>query len=126
MKMPSILIRPSAGLAAIVPFAALLIGSAPALAAPILGSDLSTFAVLGATPSVTNTGATALTGDIGVSPAASITGQATLTVNGVNALSNPGSVHLGDATAGLAQTQLITAFGNLGSLGAGTTLANPD
>jgi len=71
-------------------------------------------------PDATNTGATTLTGDVGVSPAASITGQATLTVDGINALLNPSHVHLGDATAGLAQSQLVTAKNNLASLSPGT------
>jgi len=110
---------------AITAFGALLLcDPVRGFAAPLLGPDLASFAVLGATPSVTNTGATTLTGDVGVSPAASITGQATLTVNGINALSNPGHVHLGDATAGSAQTQLGVAAGsaifNLGLLGPGS------
>ena len=100
-----------------------LYGTSQAWATPLLGSDLASFAVLGATPSVTNTGATTLTGDVGVSPAASITGQSTLTVNGINALLNPGDVHLNDATASLAQSQLATAMTNLGLLGPGTLLS---
>jgi hypothetical protein len=120
MKTTKTLLRRSAGLIAIAPISALLFGPSPAMATPILGTDLASFSVLGATPSVTNTGATTLTGDIGVSPALSITGQATITVNGINALLNPGDVHLGDATASSAQTQLITAMTNLGLLGVGT------
>jgi len=100
---------------------ALAYGPSQALAAPILGSDLAGFAVLGATPSVTNTGATTLVGSVGISPAASITGKSTLTVNGVSALSST-DVHEADALAGSAQTQLTTAITNLGLLGAGTTL----
>lgn len=104
-------------------FVALAFTSAQGLATPILGSDLATFAVLGATPNVTNTGATTLTGDVGVSPALSITGLATVTVDGTNgaAAGNP-NVHLGDATAGSAQTQLGIARTSLGLLGAGTLL----
>jgi len=120
MKSATILIRRCASLGAIVPFAALLCGVTQAPAAPLLGSDLASFAVLGATPDVTNTGATTLTGDVGVSPAASITGQATLTVDGINALLNPTHVHLNDATAISAQLQLVTARNNLASLGPGT------
>jgi len=112
--------RRSARLVAIVSFAALLYAP-PALAVPLLGSDLASFSVLGATPSVTNTGATTLTGDVGVSPALSITGLITITVNGTNGatLGNP-FVHLGDATAATAQGQLTTARTNLGLMGAGT------
>ena len=96
-----------------------------AYATPILGTDLAIFSVLGATPNVTNTGATTLTGDIGVSPALSITGLATITVNGTNGatLGNP-FVHLGDATAGLAQTELANARTALGALGPGTLLGS--
>ena len=87
----------------------------------ILGTQLASFSVLGATTAVTNTGATTLTGDIGVSPALSITGEATITVNGTNAatIGNP-SVHTGDATATSAQTQLGIAIADLGLLGPGT------
>jgi Ice-binding-like/PEP-CTERM motif len=94
-----------------------LYGASPAWATPFLGSTLASFAVLGATPSVTNIGATTLTGDVGVSPAASITGLETITVNGTNgaALGNP-YVHLNDAAAILANSQLNTAINNLGSL----------
>src|SRR5665647_819676 len=74
---------------------AVFCGAAPASADPILGSTLASFAVLGATPSVTNIGATTLTGYVGISPAASITGLSTITVNGTNGatLGNP-NVHL--------------------------------
>ncbi len=100
--------------------ALLLCNPSPGLAVAFLGDQLASFAVLGATPSVTNTGATTLTGDVGVSPALSITGLETITVNGTNGatLGNP-FVHLGDATAGLAQDQLTTARGNLDLLGPG-------
>jgi hypothetical protein len=100
--------------------ALLLCDPSPGLAVPILGDQLATFAVLGATPSVTNTGATTLTGDVGVSPASSITGLATITVNGTNGatLGNP-FVHLGDANAISAQSQLTDARTNLGLLGPG-------
>jgi hypothetical protein len=88
----------------------------------ILGTDLATFSVLGAS-TVTNTGATTLTGDLGVSPGLAITGESTITVNGTNAATsgNP-FVHAGDVVSGLAQNQLATAKTELGSLGAGTLL----
>jgi hypothetical protein len=102
--------------------ALLLCNPSPGLAVPFLGDQLATFAVLGASE-VTNTGATTLTGDVGVSPGLSITGLATITVNGTNGADggNP-FVHLGDATAGLAQSQLTDARTTLGLLGPGTTL----
>jgi len=88
----------------------------------ILGTDLATFSVLGAS-TVTNTGATTLTGDLGVSPGLAITGESTITVNGTNAATsgNP-FVQAGDVVSGLAQNQLATAKTELGSLGAGTLL----
>ena len=89
----------------------------------ILGTELSSFAVLGA-ETVTNTGATTLTGNLGVSPGTAITGKETITVNGTNAatIGNP-SVHETDSFAGSAQAQLTTARGYLDSLVGGTLLA---
>ena len=90
---------------------------------PILGSALASFSVLGA-ETVTNTGATTLTGNLGVDPGSAITGMATITVNGTNAatIGNP-SVHQSDAFAELAQSQLANAQVNLGLFGAGTLLS---
>jgi len=71
------------------------------LAVP-LGST-SSFAVLGGS-TVTSTGATALTGDMGVSPGTAITGfpPGTLT----------GATHAGNATSATAMTDLTTAYNN--------------
>jgi Ice-binding-like len=66
------LLRLTARLAVMVPFTALLYGPSPVLAAPSLGSAQS-FAVL-ATATVTSTGATIVTGDLGVGPGTAITG----------------------------------------------------
>jgi hypothetical protein len=100
-----------------------LYGASPALAASILGSELASFAVLGA-ETVTNTGATTLTGNLGVSPGSAITGFFGTVVN-----DGPGvvigTVHQTDAFASLAQSQLGGAGGALtilGLLGPGTTL----
>jgi len=75
-----------------------------------LGSTLSSFAVLGGS-AVTNTGATTITGNVGVYPGTSITGESTITLTGVYDVAN--------STAGLAQTQLTTAINTL--LGLPTT-----
>ena len=81
---------------------ALLVGSALCLSAQIaLGPTVSTFAVLGGS-AVTNTGATLIGGNLGVSPSAAITGFPPGLVNG--------SVHSADATAGTAQGELTTAY----------------
>lgn len=89
--------------------ALLLSFPAPALA-QILGTA-SSFAVLGATPSVTNTGASVITGSVGVWPAASITGfPPGLIVPGT------GAAHAGDATAQQAQTDTTAAYVALAGL----------
>jgi hypothetical protein len=71
-------------------------GSGPALGAA------STFGALSATPSLSNTGGTVVTGDIGVSPAASIIGFPPGTFSGTQ--------HIADGTASAAQTALAAAI----------------
>ena len=78
---------------------------AGAATAPSLGSAQS-FAVLGGT-TVTNTGATTITGDLGVSPGSAITGQASITLTG--------ATHEGDAVALQAQNDVTTAYNALTS-----------
>ncbi len=86
------------GLAAAL--AALLAGTALAAASVNLGSARS-FAVLAGTQ-VTNTGATTITGDVGLHPGKAVTGFATVTVHGAQ--------HLGDAVALSAKNALVTAY----------------
>lgn len=83
---------------------------------PSLGSA-ATFAVLGAS-TVTNTGASLVTGDLGVSPGTAITGFPPGTV--------VGATHAGDATAAQAQTDASTAYNGLVGLTCGTTLTGHD
>jgi hypothetical protein len=103
-------------------FAALAYGPSRASAIPVqvLDQNLASFAVLGHS-TVTNTGATTLTGNLGVSPGSSITGSGTVTLTGV--------VHQTDPFASLAQTQLGGAAGALSilsALGPGTLLPSAD
>ncbi len=75
-----------------------------AQSAPPLGSA-QTFAVLGAS-TVTNTGPTVITGDLGVSPGTAVTGFPPGKVSG-------GTIHAGDATATAAQAAAHRAYANL-------------
>ena len=88
--------------------AALFSIAVPAMAqvAPLLGTA-GNFSVLGATPNVTNTGATTVTGDVGVSPAASVTGFPPGIV--------VGTIHLGDSAAAQAQIDLTAAYNTAAS-----------
>jgi hypothetical protein len=72
------------------------------------------FGILGATPSVTSGGPTAITGDVGVWPGISIVGfpPATLT----------GTKHPGDAVAMTAQGDLTAAYNNAAAAAGGAVL----
>ncbi|HVA40649.1 MAG TPA: ice-binding family protein [Candidatus Binataceae bacterium] len=99
-----------------------------AFGGPLLGADLASFTILGAS-TVTNVPTSVIVGNVGVwssGGANAITGFNS--VSGV-AVSDPqvtgGSVYSGTAVAQTAQGQLTAAIGELGSLGSGTTLS-PD
>ncbi len=109
MKKMRTLVRRNARLALIVPFAALLYGPTPAAATPFLGTA-EQFAVLGATPSVTNTTPTTINGDVGIYPAASITGMSDITLIGAS------TYQIGNAVAQGAQADSSTAFTTLAGL----------
>jgi len=99
--------------------AVLLVGPSPALAAsaPSLGSAGS-FAILGAS-TVTCTVASAVTGDVGVSPGSSITGfnpDCTLT----------GTIHAADGVALQAHLDAGLAFGDLAGAACTTNLTGQD
>ena len=76
--------------------------SAAASVVPLGAAD--NFAVLGSS-TVTNTGATIVTGDLGVSPGTSVTGFGPGVVNG--------SIHMNDAMAMQAHTDAAIAYGQL-------------
>ncbi len=84
-----------------------------AQSAPPLASA-QTFAVLGAS-TVTNTGPTIITGDLGVSPGTAVTGFPPGTVTG-------GIIHAGDATAATAEADAHTAYAALVAEPCGTNL----
>jgi len=86
-------------------------------AAPVLGSA-QTFAVLGGS-TVTNTGATTITGDLGVDPGLAVTGFPPGIVMG-------GAVHAGDALALQAQTDVTAAYGVLASEACSQDLTGKD
>ncbi|HEY0143021.1 MAG TPA: ice-binding family protein [Thermoanaerobaculia bacterium] len=90
---------------ALVLFAALLsLVSLPAAAQISLGSAQS-FGALGGS-AVTNTGATSVNGNVGVSPGSSVTGFPPGVVVG-------GTIHSNDAVAVQAQNDLTTAYNNI-------------
>ena len=92
----------------------LVIGFSVCLKAQItLGSNVGTFGVLAAT-TVTNTGATVVVGNLGVSPGSAITGFPPGSV--------AGTIHSADGLTGTAQTELTTAY-NLAAAAPSTTIA---
>jgi len=109
-------LRLTAGLA-VIPFAAFF-SATPALAAtaPNLGSAVG-FAVLGAS-TVTCTGASAITGDVGVSPGSAITGFPPCTLTG--------TLHAADAVSAQAQTDALSAYNDAKGAACTTDLTGQD
>ena len=95
----------------LVVFAMLLYGSSTGLAGPSVLGTAQDFAVLGGS-TVTNTGPTTITGNLGLSPGPSITGLGSVTLTG--------TVHQTDAVALQAQNDVTTAFNALSSYGTAT------
>ena len=82
-----------------------LVGAPAVLATPPATVGLGTaasFAVLAASPKVANTGPTVINGNLGISPAAAVTGFPPGIVHG--------TIHKGDAVALQAQSDLTTAY----------------
>lgn len=94
----------STGVAVALAVAALALGQTAYAAGP--GSvglgDAAPFAVLAGTPAITNTGPTTITGDVGISPGAAVTGFPPGTVNG--------SIHQANAVALKAKSDLVIAY----------------
>ena len=103
-----------------------LYGASPASATPLLGSDLASFTVLGAS-TVTNVPTSTISGNVGVWSSGGANAITGFNASPGVAVSDPqvtgGLVHAGTAVAQSAQDQLTTAITNLGSLGPGTLLA---
>jgi len=96
----------------------LLFASAtPAAAQASLGTAAS-FGVLAGT-TVTNTGSTTVNGNVGVSPGSAVTGFPPGAVIG-------GSIHMNDATAIGAQTDLTTAYNTVAGTACTTDLSGQD
>jgi len=97
----------------------LLLLASNARADSILGVNVSGFAVLGSS-AVTNTGPTTITGDVGVYPDTSITGESSITLTGASVY------HDADAVAGAAQADLTAAISTLALSPVTSTLTGQD
>jgi hypothetical protein len=107
----------SAGLAITLALSMVAVGQ-PVFAAGPAPVELGTaepFAVLAGTPAITNTGPTTITGDVGISPAAEVTGFPPGTVNG--------TIHAADAVALQAQSDLTIAYDDAAGRTPATTVA---
>lgn len=107
----------SAGLALALAIGLLAVGQTASAAgpAPVGLGTAAPFAVLAGTPAVTNTGPTTITGDLGISPAAAVTGFPPGTVNG--------TIHAADAVALQAKSDLVIAYNDAAGRTPGTVVA---
>jgi len=90
-----------------------LVSGASAATAVGLGTADSYAVLAGA--GITNTGPTTVTGDLGTFPTTSMTGTASITLNGAN--------HAGDAVTQGAKTDLVTAYNTAASEGPTSPIA---
>jgi hypothetical protein len=109
--------RRSIGTLAIIGMAMFLFVASPASAQIPLGTSQS-FAVLGGS-TVTNTGSSVVTGNVGVSPGSSVTGFPPGIVAG-------GAIHAADAVASQAQSDLTTAYNAAAGTPCGVDLTGQD
>lgn len=112
MKCHGLQLAGSVGLAALLGWAS----PASAQTAPSLGAAES-FAIVGGT-TVTNTGPSTITGNLGLSPGGAVTGFPPGSVVS-------GTIHVADATALAAQHSIVTAYNALDSQPCGTIYAVP-
>jgi type VI secretion system secreted protein VgrG len=105
--------RPTAFSWAFLVLAAALVAPGTAAATTILGTA-EDFAVLGAS-TITNTGATTITGNLGLYPGTSITGEGSMSITG--------TVHDTDAIAQLAEGDATNSLNILQALGGATSLS---
>ena len=114
--MTSIAPRPPRFLAVVLALAVALVGSTQARAAeaPVGLGSATSYAVL-AGQTVTNTGPSVITGDVGLSPGSSVVGFPPGTVNG--------ATHVADSQAVQAQSDLTAAYGDAAGRAASATLA---
>jgi len=89
-----------------------------AMAACLLGTA-GNFGILGATPVVSNTGPTVVTGgDVGINPACSITGFGLIGLGPPGVVTPPNGIsHQCDAVGITAQNDLTTAYNNFAAIG---------
>ena len=96
-----------------------VVGGTEVRAAQTVALGVATnFAVLGAS-TVTNTGPSVVTGDLGVSPGSAVTGFPPGLVGG-------GTIHAADAIAAQAQSDLTTAYNNAAGRATNTILTGQD
>lgn len=102
--------------------------TSPSWAAPLLGSKLASFTVLGAS-TVTNVPTSVITGNVGVWSSGGANAITGFNSSPGVAVSDPqvtgGNVHAGTVNAMQAQAELTTAINNLNSLALGSTTLAP-
>lgn len=125
MKTARTLPRRGAQLGIVASFVAILLAPTQGMAALLLGDDLASFTVLGAS-TVTNVPASTIVGNVGVWSSGGANAITGFTSSPGVAVSDPqvtgGKVHAGTGLAESAQGQLTAARINLDSLGLGTLL----